>query len=820
MTGARRARSGSAAAADAGCVEDDARPDHRIRLDTPAAAWTEALPLGNGHLAAMCFGDPADDRFTLNHDTLWSGSPRSERAGGVVDAATAAEAVADARAALATGDRTGADDAVRRLQARYGQTYLPLGDLWLRRAGAPALRRRELDLSRAVHTTHADDGAVRRSYMSAPDGVLVVESIFPEPSGVTVTFEHQLHELDRSVADGTTLEVRLRAPSDVAPHHEAADPPVSWSAAPGDALQAVVGLVALTDGDVVAEGGAIAVVGATWLRVLLTCETTFTGLGQAPDVDLAAAVERAGHRLDAAVREDPATLLARHVADHMALYDRFELTLPADDLPAGATTTDRLAAARATGAPMTADPALAALLVHYGRYLLIASSRPGSLPATLQGVWNAELRPPWSSSYTVNINTQMNYWGAEAAGLGECHEPFAALVAALARNGAEVARRLYGTRGWVAHHNTDAWAFASPVGQGVADPAWAFWPMAGPWLVRHLVERVRFAGTPAQRVELATQAWPALAGTVVFLRDWVVELSPGTWGTPLATSPENVFRTSAEGVHAAVARHAAMDAELVHDLAASALELAEVLGDASPADADEVARDAAWLLDNVALPRVGADGGIAEWFDDETPVDPHHRHVSMLYGTFPGSRERTAPERAATSRSLDLRGDDSTGWSLVWKIALRARLGQGGKIADLLELLARDATRTAGEHAGGLYPNLFAAHPPFQIDGNLGLVGAALECLVQSHRHEDGRTVLELLPALPPAWASGSVRGLRVRPGLTVDLAWRDGTVNRLELTAPPRSGPVTVTVRGGGLAATVTVASGAHVELPAAGAI
>ena len=824
------------------------RADHRVRLDTPARVWAEALPLGNGHLAAMCFADPGDDRFALNHDTVWSGSPRNERARFLVDSQHASAAIAEARSALAAGDRPGADAAVRRLQAGYSQAFLPLGDLRLRREGAPTLRRRELDLARAVHAALADDGTLRRSYVSAPDGVLVVESEFPEPADVTVSFEHPLHEL-RRVATGTVLEVRLRAPSDVAPHHEAAEPPVSWSAAPGDAVQAVVQVAAVTDGRVSVTGGALAVEGATRLRVLLACETTFQGAGLGPDGDIEEAAARATEVLCAAARADPAELLARHVADHAALYDRFELTLPAlghgavpgDTVPEGAPsdsaapsgnlapsdssvssdflgptdepdTAARLAAARATGAPMAADPALAALLLHYGRYLLIASSRPGSLPATLQGMWNAELRPPWSSSYTVNINTQMNYWGAETAALAECHEPLAALVAGVARNGREVARRLYGARGWVAHHNTDAWAFASPVGQGVADPAWAFWPMAGPWLGAHLVERVRFAGSTERRAELAAEAWPVLTGAVAFLRDWVVELEPGVWGSPLATSPENVFRTGVAGRHAAVARHAAMDGELVHDVAVGALELAEILR----LQADPTAIEAAWLLEHVVLPRVGADGGTAEWFDDETPTDPHHRHVSMLYGSFPGSRELSAQERDATIRSLDLRGDDSTGWSLVWKIALRARLGQEEKVSDLLELLARDATRTSAEHAGGLYPNLFAAHPPFQIDGNLGFVGAVLECLVQSHRREGDRTAIELLPALPPAWRTGAVRGVRVRGGLSVDVAWREGVVERVELSAEPGSEPTTVLVRGGGLDTVVDVPGGVHVVLVA----
>ena len=439
-----------------GAVEEKtSAPDHRIELDSAAQVWTEALPLGNGHLATMCFGGPGEDRFALNHDTLWSGSPASERLFGATRQ-EASEALAQAKSALAAGDRVGTDEAVQALQAGHSQAYLPLGNLFLRRANAPELVTRVLDFADAVHTTTAEDGTYRRTYVSTPDGVLVTETEFPEPTDLTVEFSHPLYEVSRETSYNT-LEVHVRAASEATPEHAHLEKPRNWESKIGDTtpVQAVVRVVVDTDGEVRADDGALAVSDATHVRIILVCETTFTALGKDPEEDISNAHQRAVQRIDDALALSSEELLTRHVTDHRALYDRFELALPAADDAGDLNTSDRLRAARATGSPMASDPALAALLVHYGRYLMIASSRPGTLPATLQGVWNEELQPPWNSNYTVNINTEMNYWGVETAALGECHEPMSDLVNALSDNGAEVADRLYGARGWVAHHNTD-----------------------------------------------------------------------------------------------------------------------------------------------------------------------------------------------------------------------------------------------------------------------------------------------------------------------------------------------------------------------------
>lgn len=753
--------------------------DHRIVFHAPAAEWTEALPLGDGRLGAMCFGDPVNDRVALNHDTAWSGSPASEFAGGAVDEETARTALAEAEAALRDGDPPRADAAVRRIQQRYTQAYLPLADLRLRLdAPPPTSVRRELDLAAAEHRLTAewpDRRLVRRSSISADDGVLSVHTELDRPGDLLVELAAPLDVL-AATATSSGLELLLRLPADVAPTHERVDQPIRYDDDPGASVRAAVAVRIDTDGAAAVDDGRVRVRGATRLRVLLAAATTFRAIGQAPDRPLEDVRAEAADAADAALARDEADRAVAHRVAHADLYDRFELRLgrgPDAIDPAvlvAEDTAQRLEAVRAAADPLAADPGLTALLVHYGRYLLIASSRPGTLPANLQGIWNDRMQPPWSGNYTVNINTQMNYWGAEPTGLGDCHEPLLDLIDAMAERGAEVARRVYAAPGWTAHHNSDAWAYTSPVGMGTANPSWAFWPMAGLWLVRHYAERLEHGAGD----ELAERAWPVVRGAVEFGLSRLGELAPGVLGTTVSTSPEHEFRVGDRT--AATGRASAMDLELLADAIGVLDAVAERLGrtDDAVVGAARAARAA------LAAPRIGRDGGIAEWWDDPAGVDPHHRHVSMLYGLHPGRRPLGDEELAAASRSLDLRGDEASGWSLVWKLALRARLGQPERVAALFRLLLRDARHRGGEWSGGLYPNLFAAHPPFQIDANLGLVGAVAECLAQSHR---GR--IELLPALPTAWGEGAVRGLIARPGVRLGMDWSAGAPARVELVSP-----------------------------------
>ncbi|WP_164234707.1 glycoside hydrolase family 95 protein [Microbacterium hydrocarbonoxydans] len=735
---------------------------HVLRYPEPAREWVEALPLGDGSLGAMCFGGLLSERIALNDDTAWSGSPASERMPPLVAGADAIEA---ARAAIAEGRHADADRALRGIQHRHSQAYLPLADLRVDIsgvAGEVTEYERMLDLRTATHETRGAVGGVgitRRTWVSATDGVLVHEISAAEPVAVRIGLETPLRLLG-AVRTGPLRSITIRLPADVSPPHDDVADPVSYA---GESLRAAVACRVEHDGverDGVLEGVRV-------LRLVLAARTTYAGPRRPPEGDEATALAAASARIAAAAARPAAALHRDHVAAHAALYDRAELELEGLD----ADTPSRLAAVQRGDSE---DPALTALLFHYGRYLLICSSRPASLPATLQGIWNEDLPPVWSSNYTVNINLQMNYWGADVTGLSCLLEPVMDLLEHIAAGGAETAARLYGAPGWVLHHNTDAWAYTQQIGHGRHDPAHVFWPFGGVWLLVQLCDSLRFGASAGLRDRLV----PLMRGAVEFTLHWLRADGDGMLGTSPSTSPENVF--TVPGGTSGLSADSAMDLTLAAQLLDRFAALAAETGDSSAL----VAR-AARARSRLKPLRLDAQGAVAEWGGEEAAADPHHRHVSPLVFLYPGADEPSAALAAAAARLLDLRGDESTGWSLVWKAALRARLRDAGAVERLLALLLRDMSEDRGGFSGGLYPNLFAAHPPFQIDANLGLVGAIAETLVQSHRGE-----IELLPAWPASLGAGRARGIVARPGVTVDLSWGpDGVSARLEDAHPGAAG-------------------------------
>lgn len=726
-----------------------------IRFTGAASAWLECLPLGDGRVGAMTDGGVTRTVVHLNDIGAWSGSPSSEMRDGGPDAGESALLLARARAAVAADDPAGAETPLQALQTRYAQSFLPLGEATIDITDAAASTaagpvRRSLDLRTGIHRSSLGP-ITTTTFVSAEHSILV--HVIDAPLGVEVSLTSPLHgahgDAPDSIRAGDDTALLLRLPSDVAPGHEPDLPAAEW--AEGTVRAAIVARVRHERDRTV---------------VLIATATTFRGAGLEPEGTAEDALAEAVARLDLVSAIDAVRLREDSASASTRTLGTVDLRLGSDEGRSEMDTAERFARARRDPrGVLAADPGLVALLFDYGRYLLVGSSRPGGMPATLQGIWNAEMRPPWGSAYTLNINTEMNYWGAQVTDLARQALPLEEFTTALAGAAAVHTRRVYGAPGWTVHHNTDAWLYSTTPGRGTGDPRWSFWPSGGAWLGSLLTEAWEFGS--AEHDDLA-RVWPTLRAAAEFALAWHRDGM-----TSPATSPENAFLIDG-GASGSVVTTTTMDTALVRALLSRTVEAARALG----IDDDIVAQASARLASIPRQPAIAANGTILEWDRERPEEDPHHRHVSALYGLFPGDEPWDEEHRAAAAITLDRRGDDSSGWSLIWKLALWARLRRPDRVSAILALAFRDAHSASGPWAGGLYPNLFAAHPPFQIDANLGFVGALAEALLQSH---DG---IRLLPAVPDALADGRVSGLIARPGLVVDLAWQDGCLVEASLRA------------------------------------
>nr|WP_315222076.1 glycoside hydrolase N-terminal domain-containing protein [uncultured Flavobacterium sp.] len=753
-----------------------AQQELKMHYNKPAKEWTEALPIGNGRLGAMIFGKIEEELIQLNEASLWSGGPVKANVN-----PDAFQYLAPVREALKGGNYEKAYDLTKKMQGIYSEAYMPLGDLLLKQNFGnkkPTDYYRDLNIQDGIATTYFTIKGVtykREIFASAPGECIILKLTASQPEKLSVVVSTKSLLKNSITAQEQILSMKGKTPAHADPNYiEYNKEPIIYKDTAncrGMRFELLVKPI-IKGGKLTTLGGALKIENATEILLVISAATSFNGYNKCPDSDGKDEHQLAEDYLKKSTSKKYEELLKEHLEDFHYFFNRVSLKLNKEEKNKSSQTIETRLEEYSKGGE---DSGLEALFFQYGRYLLISSSRTHGVPANLQGIWNQHLRAPWSSNYTTNINLQMNYWPVESGNLSELFFPLDELIKNLSVTGAETAKNFYHANGWVVHHNSDIWGTSNPVGDfGKGDPMWANWYMGANWLSRHLWEHYQYTGD----IEYLKKVYPIIKGAATFTLDWLQQDKDGYWVTMPSTSPENKYYYDGKR-KGTVTKAATMDIAIIKDLFSNTIAASTQL------NIDPDFRQTIENANKKLLPfKIGKKGQLQEWIEDFEEEDPHHRHTSHLYSLHPANliSPLNTPELAAASkRTLELRGDDGTGWSLAWKVNMWARLLDGNHAYKLFRKQLRLTKDNDSEYEGhgGAYPNLFDAHPPFQIDGNFAGTAGVIEMLMQSQNNE-----IHLLPALPDTWHQGEIEGIVAKGNFVVAIAWDMNKLKTATITA------------------------------------